>query len=342
MDVDNNSNQISEDKIRDEYNKLDKENTEWFNQAYKYIGDVCPVAFNRKNYYKNRYSNIVPFEKTRVRLLTYCGKITTDYINASFIDLRSLDDEFLSTKNYYISAQAPLVDQIPAFWLMVWENKSPIIVMLTNFTEKGRTKANPYWYCFGSKAEMRSGLSITLIGEKKIGKYLTHRTFILSKIVEEKTVKRIIEHYQYQEWPDHGRPETTETIRRLIQITNNCRELKGKEGLNGPPIFHCSAGVGRTGTFITIDVVIRMIKDHQTVSIPKIVKHMRRYRMFMVQSSDQYKFIYDAIEDESKTQKMSESLSRRTRLLSLSAPPVIHRTAWKPIIPTQKDVYVLS
>ncbi len=342
MDVESNLTQTLEDKIHNEYNQLDQENTKLFDRTYKNFRCVCPVAFGCTNYLKNRYSNIVPFEKTRVRLLNYGGKITTDYINASYIDLRSFDDEFLSPKNFYISAQAPLANQIEAFWLMVWENRSPIIVMLTNFTEKGRIKANLYWYCFGSEVEMGNGLSITLICEEKDSKYLTHRTFILSKMVKEKKIKRVIEHYQYQEWPDHGRPKTTETIRKLIQITNNCRELKRKEGLEGPPIFHCSAGVGRTGTFIAIDVGIRMIKEHLKVDIPKIVKHMRRCRMFMVQSSDQYKFIYDAIEDESKAREVSQSSSKRTRLLSLSAPPVIHRTSWKPIIPVQKDVYVLS
>ncbi len=339
MDVDNNLSQIPEDKIHNEYTKLDQENIKWFNQTYEYISDVCPAAFNGKNYYKNRYSNIAPFEKTRVHLLTYSENITTDYINASYIDLKSFDDEFLSVKNYYISTQAPLTNQISAFWLMVWENKSPIIVMLTNFTEKGYTKANPYW--FENTAKIGNGLFLTLAYEKKVGKYLTHRTFNLSRVIEGKTVDRIIEHYQYQEWPDHGRPKTTETIRQLIQITNNCRKLKRKEGLTGPPIFHCSAGVGRTGTFIAIDVGIRMVKEHKNVDIPKIVKQIRRYRMFMVQSSDQYKFIYDAIEDESKAQKILESSSRRTRLLSLSAPPVIYRTAWKPIVSVQNNVYVL-
>ncbi len=331
-----------EDKIHDEYKKLDREYDEWFNRTYKFFDNVCPVALSGKNYCKNRYSNIIPFEKTRVRLLTYTENITTDYINASYIDLRSFDDEFLNPKNFYISTQAPRSDQITAFWLMVWENKSPIIVMLTRFSEKGRIKANPYWVFSGNKIEIGNGLFITLTGKKNIGKYLIHRTFILSKVVEEKSLNRIIEHYQYREWPDHGRPKTTETIRKLIQITNDCRKLKRKEGLNGPPIFHCSAGVGRTGAFIAIDVGIRMVKDTQTVNVPKIVKQMRRYRMFMVQNPDQYKFIYDAIEDESKAQKISQTSSKRTRLLSLSAPPEINRSTWKPMISVRKDVYVLS
>ncbi len=344
------------DRITTEFDKLNQRYTEWFNQRYKSLEMVCPTACLKINYCKNRYSDIVPFEESRVRLLTYQKKvISSDYVNASHIDLRSLNGHFLNPKNLYISCQAPLSHTIPSFWLMVWENRSPIIVMLTRFFEKGRIKATPYWGPPGENVGIGNGLVLYYKNCVKINEYLTHRTFLLSKTSGEKFVSRTINHYQYQEWPDHGRPESTKTIRKLIQTINNCRYLKQKEGLGGPLVVHCSAGVGRSGTFITIDVCSRMINEQRAVNVQQIVEHLRKCRMHMVQSPEQYRFIHDVLRDESETQpgtsifprlvtstRQSYSKPKRGRLLSLSAPPDICRSSWKRTSTLRKEISVPS
>uniref|UniRef100_A0A0M3J502 protein-tyrosine-phosphatase n=1 Tax=Anisakis simplex TaxID=6269 RepID=A0A0M3J502_ANISI len=99
-------------------------------------------------------------------------------------------------------------------------------------------------------------------------------------------------------WPDHGCPSDPWTVLNFLAKVNECETQNCGDILAGPIIVHCSAGIGRTGTFIVIDILINQIKrigTHCQLDIPKTVQMVREQRSGMVQTEQQYRFLYQAI-----------------------------------------------
>ncbi|XP_030005570.1 tyrosine-protein phosphatase non-receptor type 13 isoform X2 [Sphaeramia orbicularis] len=238
--------------------------------------DDCLIGQTKENKKKNRYKNIVPFDTTRVVL----GK-DGGYINANFIKMPVKDEDFL-----YIACQGPLPTTLGDFWQMVWEQKSNVIAMMTQEVEGGKVKCQRYWPDTPRTAEMVDDrLQITLIKDQHLDNFVIR--LIEVRDVQTSEVQRVT-HLNYTGWPDHGTPSQPEQLLTFISYMRHVHR-------SGPVITHCSAGIGRSGTLICIDVVLGLISKDADFDISDVVRNMRLQRQGMVQTEDQYIFCYQVI-----------------------------------------------
>ncbi|XP_051794612.1 tyrosine-protein phosphatase non-receptor type 13 isoform X4 [Acanthochromis polyacanthus] len=238
--------------------------------------DDCLIGQTKENKKKNRYKNIVPFDTTRVVL----GK-DGGYINANFIKMPVKDENFM-----YIACQGPLPTTLGDFWQMVWEQKSNVIAMMTQEVEGGKVKCQRYWPDTPRTAEMVDDrLQITLIKDQYLDNFVI-------RLIEVKDVQtnetQFVTHLNYTGWPDHGTPSQPEQLLTFISYMRHVHR-------SGPIITHCSAGIGRSGTLICIDVVLGLISKDADFDISDVVRNMRLQRQGMVQTEDQYIFCYQVI-----------------------------------------------
>ncbi|KAK7896520.1 hypothetical protein WMY93_021845 [Mugilogobius chulae] len=208
--------------------------------------DDCSIGQTKENKRKNRYKNIVPFDTTRVLL----GK-DGGYINANFINMPVKDEDFM-----YIACQGPLPTTLGDFWQMVWEQKSNVIAMMTQEVEGGKVKCQRYWPDTPQSAEMvDSRLQITLIKDQHLDNFVIR--LIEVKDIQTNEIQRVT-HLNYTGWPDHGTPSQPEQLLTFISYMRHVHR-------SGPIITHCSAGIGRSGTLICIDVVLGLISKDADV-----------------------------------------------------------------------------
>ncbi|TKS84339.1 Tyrosine-protein phosphatase non-receptor type 13 [Collichthys lucidus] len=238
--------------------------------------DDCLIGQTKENKKKNRYKNIVPFDTTRVVL----GK-DGGYINANFIKMSVKDENYM-----YIACQGPLPTTLGDFWQMVWEQKSNVIAMMTQEVEGGKVKCQRYWPDTPRTAEMVDDrLQITLIKDQYLDNFVIR--LIEVKDVQTNEIQRVT-HLNYTGWPDHGTPSQPEQLLTFISYMRHVHR-------SGPIITHCSAGIGRSGTLICIDVVLGLISKDADFDISDVVRNMRLQRQGMVQTEDQYIFCYQVI-----------------------------------------------
>ncbi|XP_032395191.1 tyrosine-protein phosphatase non-receptor type 13 isoform X2 [Etheostoma spectabile] len=238
--------------------------------------DDCLIGQTKENKKKNRYKNIVPFDTTRVVL----GK-DGGYINANFIKMSVKDENYM-----YIACQGPLPTTLGDFWQMVWEQKSNVIAMMTQEVEGGKVKCQRYWPDTPRTAEMVDDrLQITLIKDQHLDNFAIR--LIEVKDVQTSEIQHVT-HLNYTGWPDHGTPSQPEQLLTFISYMRHVHR-------SGPIITHCSAGIGRSGTLICIDVVLGLISKDADFDISDVVRNMRLQRQGMVQTEDQYIFCYQVI-----------------------------------------------
>ncbi|XP_067401992.1 tyrosine-protein phosphatase non-receptor type 6 isoform X1 [Emydura macquarii macquarii] len=240
---------------------------------------------------KNRYKNILPFDHSRVILQDRDPNIPgADYINANYITNKLISPEEFTKP--YIASQGCLDATVKDFWQMVWQENSRIIVMTTREVEKGRNKCVPYWPEEGSSREYGPYV-VENTGEHGALDYKL-RKLCISPVNNCEAVREIWQ-YQYLSWPDHGVPsEPGGVLSFLEQINQKQESIPGA----GPIVVHCSAGIGRTGTIIVIDMIVDTISTKGLdcdIDIQKTIQMVRDQRSGMVQTEAQYKFIYMAI-----------------------------------------------
>ncbi|XP_056606528.1 receptor-type tyrosine-protein phosphatase T isoform X12 [Triplophysa dalaica] len=252
-----------------------------FKEEYEGLaeGQTAPweTAKKDENRNKNRYGNIIAYEHTRVRLQPLEGDPHSDYINANYID-------GYHRQRHYIATQGPMQETVRDFWRMIWQENSASIVMVTNLVEVGRVKCVRYW---PDEMEVYGDIKVTLIETEPLAEYVI-RTFTVQKKGHHEI--REIRQFHFTSWPDHGVPCYATG---LLGFIRQVKFLNPPDA--GPIVVHCSAGAGRTGCFIAVDIMLDMAESEGVVDIFNCIRELRSQRVNMVQTEEQYVFVHDAI-----------------------------------------------
>ncbi|XP_058487849.1 receptor-type tyrosine-protein phosphatase T isoform X2 [Solea solea] len=252
-----------------------------FKEEYEALaeGQTAPweTAKKEENRNKNRYGNIIAYDHTRVRLQLLEGDPHSDYINANYID-------GYHRPRHYIATQGPMQETVRDFWRMVWQENSASIVMVTNLVEVGRVKCVRYW---PDETEVYGDIKVTLIETEPLAEYVI-RTFTVQKKGHHEI--RELRQFHFTSWPDHGVPCYATG---LLGFIRQVKFLNPPDA--GPIVAHCSAGAGRTGCFIAVDIMLDMAENEGVVDIFNCIRELRSQRVNMVQTEEQYVFVHDAI-----------------------------------------------
>ncbi|XP_048238122.1 receptor-type tyrosine-protein phosphatase epsilon-like [Haliotis rufescens] len=227
---------------------------------------------------KNRFKGYYPYDYNRVVLHDDNSGGGGDYINASYVD--GYDNE-----RRYIAAQGPYrLEIVDNFWGMIWQEECRIVVMVTGLIEAGKMKCLRYWPEKGT--ETYGDISVTMDTQTRFANYTVTK---LSVQHNQAAKKLCLEHFHFTSWPDHGVPDTSALLEFISKVKVTSREQ------TQPIIVHCSAGIGRTGTYIAIEGLMEQAKTEGVVDVVSIASSMRRQRTNMIQTKEQYLFVYQAM-----------------------------------------------
>ncbi|VDK58975.1 unnamed protein product [Anisakis simplex] len=250
---------------------------------------LSKVAFD-KNKDKNRYKDVFCIDGTRVKL-TYPND-ENDYIHANYVAVRE-------NKKRFICTQAPKDNTVEDFWRMVWQEKSKAIIMLCNITECGKKKCEQYWPMNLQDTMNFGKLNIKNTKIIELEKIISVTKLVVTEADESSQLE--VEHIAWTSWPDRGVPENYLACYRLLQRVKDMNCI----------IVHCSAGIGRTGTIVSLEIANQMFDHGEKVSMRDIVKEMRLQRHGSVQTDIQYVYVHRciiALSENKKVIKRSEVL----------------------------------
>ncbi|XP_019632426.1 PREDICTED: receptor-type tyrosine-protein phosphatase epsilon-like [Branchiostoma belcheri] len=230
------------------------------------------------NMEKNRFKNIIAYDNARVQLTPISDTPGSDYIHASYMDGYNVARKF-------IAAQGPLPNTVNDFWRMIWETESKAIVMVTNLKENNKQKCTQYWPDSGKQSY--GDIDVTIVDTIPMVDQLT-RIFLVTK--EGVRGRRQVTQFHFLGWPDYGLPQSPMGLLKFHRTVVTKTTAK-----DTPIVVHCSAGVGRTGTFLTVDAMLEMMQAEEKVDVFGFVSRMRQNRSTMVQTEAQYVFIYRAL-----------------------------------------------
>uniref|UniRef100_A0A2I3S8S8 Receptor-type tyrosine-protein phosphatase C n=1 Tax=Pan troglodytes TaxID=9598 RepID=A0A2I3S8S8_PANTR len=252
-------------------------------QSIPRVFSKFPIKEARKpfNQNKNRYVDILPYDYNRVELSEINGDAGSNYINASYID-------GFKEPRKYIAAQGPRDETVDDFWRMIWEQKATVIVMVTRCEEGNRNKCAEYWPSMEEGTRAFGDVVVKINQHKRCPDYIIQKLNIVNK--KEKATGREVTHIQFTSWPDHGVPEDPHLLLKLRRRVNAFSNF-----FSGPIVVHCSAGVGRTGTYIGIDAMLEGLEAENKVDVYGYVVKLRRQRCLMVQVEAQYILIHQAL-----------------------------------------------
>uniref|UniRef100_A0A672UWS4 protein-tyrosine-phosphatase n=1 Tax=Strigops habroptila TaxID=2489341 RepID=A0A672UWS4_STRHB len=232
--------------------------------------------------FKQEYEVRAPYDRHRVKLHPLLGDPNSDYINANYIDvLLVLPDHHWWP---FLHPAGPKQEMVYDFWRMVWQEHCSSIVMITKLVEVGRVKCSKYW---PDDSEMYGDIKITLVKSETLAEYAV-RTFALER--RGYSARHEVRQFHFTSWPEHGVPYHATGLLAFI------RRVKASTPPDaGPIVIHCSAGTGRTGCYIVLDVMLDMAECEGVVDIYNCVKTLCSRRINMIQTEEQYIFIHDAI-----------------------------------------------
>ncbi|XP_032598680.1 tyrosine-protein phosphatase non-receptor type 61F isoform X2 [Drosophila grimshawi] len=278
-------------KIEQEYN--DKKTGSGWHRYYKEICEICEREAKVKlfttlesersqNRGLNRYRDVNPYDHSRIVL----KRGSVDYINANLVKLERADRQ-------YILTQGPLRDTVGHFWLMVWEQESCAILMLNKLMEKKQIKCHRYWPDqLGAQQALNLqdvGLSVELVCCENYQNFV-RRWFKLTDLETKKS--REVMQFHYTTWPDFGIPSSPDAFLKFLQQVRDSGGLKEDVG---PAVVHCSAGIGRSGTFCLVDCCLVLVDKYGDCNVSNVLCELRSYRLGLIQTADQLDFSYQAI-----------------------------------------------
>lgn len=292
--------------LHNQISQLSQQNMAGFSRIYQDItdgnGQTAIASTMEQHRVLNRYNNIVAYDASRVKVTPSEHTHNSDYVNANYIHGHG-------RANMYIASQGPVPESMAGFWHMIWENNSRVIVMVTNEVEGGKLKCHRYWPDVNGKSVSFGNIEVTMTEVESHPTYIARCFLVKNTQLNE---ERYVFQYQYVAWPDHGVPKTAVEMLKFRAIV--------KEKFNsshGPVVVHCSAGVGRTGTFIGLDRYLDSCADlDDSKTILDLVKDMRKSRNYMVQAQAQFIYLYHAAAEG--LQKLLEKVQRELQFVDLS------------------------
>ncbi|XP_004408522.1 PREDICTED: tyrosine-protein phosphatase non-receptor type 2 isoform X1 [Odobenus rosmarus divergens] len=290
--------------VEREFEELDAQNRwqqlylEIRNESHDYPHRVAKFPENRN---RNRYRDVSPYDHSRVKL----QNAENDYINASLVDIEE-------AQRSYILTQGPLPNTGCHFWLMVWQQKTKAVVMLNRVVEKESVKCAQYWPTKDDREMLfkETGFSVKFLSED-VKSYYTVHLLQLENINSGET--RTISHFHYTTWPDFGVPESPASF---LNFLFEVRESGSLNPEHGPAVIHCSAGIGRSGTFSLVDTCLVLMEKGDDINIKQLLLNMRKYRMGLIQTPDQLRFSYMTIIEGGKFIKGDSNIQKRWKELS--------------------------
>uniref|UniRef100_A0A8C7I598 Receptor-type tyrosine-protein phosphatase n=1 Tax=Oncorhynchus kisutch TaxID=8019 RepID=A0A8C7I598_ONCKI len=276
------------DKLEEEMNRRMADDNKLFREEFNAL-PVCPIqascdaASKEENKDKNRYVNILPCEHSHY---TYSA---IKHFSHTLPLLPSSCSQGYQEKNKFIAAQGPKEETVNDFWRMIWEQNTATIVMVTNLKERKECKCAQYWPDQGCWTYGNIRVSVE---DMMVLVDYTIRKFCIQQVgdVGGKKPQRLVTQFHFTSWPDFGVPFTPIGMLKFLKKVKTCNPQYA-----GPIVVHCSAGVGRTGTFIVIDAMLDMMNTERKVDVFGFVTRIRAQRCQMVQTDMQYVFIFQAM-----------------------------------------------
>uniref|UniRef100_G3W834 Tyrosine-protein phosphatase non-receptor type n=1 Tax=Sarcophilus harrisii TaxID=9305 RepID=G3W834_SARHA len=277
-------------------------------QAFLEMADLChdyPYRAARawENRARNRYRDVSPYDHSRVHLM-----VNNDYINANFVVVEE-------AQRRYILTQGPLPNTSGHFWLMVWQQNSRGVIMLNRLVEKETVKCSQYWpLCQGQVVFFEEvGISVQMLGEEVKPYYEVHYLRLENMMTGE---SKAVSHFHYTSWPDFGVPESPASFLAFLFMVRESGSLNDEQST---VVIHCSAGIGRSGTFALIDSCLVLLEKREnrfSLNIRQALVNLRKYRMGLIQTPEQLRFSYVAIVEGAKYLMGDQSIRKKWKALT--------------------------
>ncbi|RXN01560.1 Tyrosine-protein phosphatase non-receptor type 23 [Acipenser ruthenus] len=239
------------------------------------------IAIARCYSMKNRHQDIMPYDRNRVVLQS--GK--DDYINASTVE------ELSPYCPRVIATQAPLIGTAADFWLMIYEQKVSLVVMLVSEQELEKQKVLRYFPVERGQQVSQGPITLTLTTLKVTP---THIERMIGLQYRDQSLKRTVIHLQFTSWPEMALPDSNSNLIRFIQEVHG--HYLHQRPLHTPIVVHCSSGVGRTGAFCLLYAAMQEVEAGNAIpDLPLLVRKMRQQRKNMLQDKFHLKFCYETV-----------------------------------------------
>ncbi|CAB3364623.1 Hypothetical predicted protein [Cloeon dipterum] len=260
-----------------------------FQSACKVEVHSCRHATKASNRVKNQNQKCIPYDYNRVVLDAIEGVPDSDYINASYVDS-------LLKPNAYIVTQGPMEEIVYDFWRLVWQEHASCIVMLTKTFDFIRVMCVQYWPASMTKSETYGDITIRVTQEEELANFRIRTIHISRNFGPDKPVEeRVLLQFHYTEWYSHSCPFSNAILefRRRVRAVAKHHVESG----DGPVIVHCNDGGGRSGVYLAIDANLELMEEEDGFDVFGYLKKLRQSRKGLIETIDQYKFVYDTLEE---------------------------------------------
>ncbi|XP_069361676.1 uncharacterized protein Ptp36E isoform X2 [Maniola hyperantus] len=261
-----------------------------FQTAIKVETHACRHAQKKTNVHKNQNQKVTPYDYNRVVLQTVDREPDSDYINASYVDS-------ILKPNAYIVTQGPTEETVVSFWRMIWQERAAAIVMLTKTFDFIKVMCVQYWPPNKEKDETYGDISVGIVQEEELANFHI-RTFRLYKTEKDVVVEeRYILQFHYTQWHSHTCPFSN----ALLEFRRRVRAVVGRRlatnPVTGPMLVHCNDGGGRSGVYLAVDANLELAEEEDCFDVFGYLKKLRQSRKGLIENEEQYKFVYDTLEE---------------------------------------------